>query len=137
MNKQDFETLVDMRLIEARLLLDHNCYQGAYYLAGYALESALKALICKQVGENDFPDKKLALACHTHNLKDLISVAGLKQRLSIQEESDHDFKLYWMLAKDWSEAARYSTVIDRTKANDLYNAITDTKSGILVWLKNY
>ncbi len=61
MNKQDFESLVAIRLDEAKLLLDGRRFQGAYYLAGYALEAALKASICRQVRENDFPDKK---ACH-------------------------------------------------------------------------
>jgi HEPN domain-containing protein len=78
MNKEDFEKLVDIRLKEAKILLDAKAYQGAYYLGGYALEAGLKASICKQVKACDFPDKKLATACHTHNLRDLIGVAGLK-----------------------------------------------------------
>lgn len=137
MNKQDFESLVDIRLNEAKLLLDGGYFQGAYYLAGYALEAALKASICRQVRENDFPDKKLAMACHTHNLRDLIGVAGLKQRLTEKESEDEEFKLNWAVAKDWSETARYETGIDQNKASDLYCAITSEESGVLVWLKNY
>ncbi|WP_261904520.1 hypothetical protein [Vibrio fortis] len=137
MNKQDFEDLVGIRITEAKLLLDNQCPQGAYYLSGYALESALKASICQQVRENDFPDKKLALACHTHNLKELIGVAGLKQKLTEQENADEEFKLNWAVAKDWSETTRYETDIDQIKANDLYEAITNEESGVLKWLKNY
>ncbi|EGQ9765569.1 hypothetical protein ACSVUS_004840 [Vibrio alginolyticus] len=137
MNKNDFESLVEIRLKEAKLLLDGGSPQGAYYLAGYALEAALKASICMQVKENDFPDKKLAVACHTHNLKDLIGVAGLKQKLTEKENQDEEFKVNWAVAKDWSETTRYETDIDEIKANDLYEAITDEDSGVLVWLKNY
>ncbi|MCD9544074.1 DNA-binding protein [Photobacterium carnosum] len=137
MNKQDFENLVDLRLEEARLLLDGGAFHGAYYLSGYALEAALKASICKQVRENDFPDKKLANACHTHSLKDLIGLAGLKQRLTEKEGEDEEFKLNWAVSKDWSELARYDTGIDEFKAKDLYDAIIDDNSGVLVWLKNY
>jgi len=32
MNKSDLEALVDIRVKEAKLLLDNNCYEGAYYL---------------------------------------------------------------------------------------------------------
>jgi len=57
MNKTELENLVAIRIKEADILLAADCYQGAYYLAGYALECALKACIAKQVKEFDFPDK--------------------------------------------------------------------------------
>ena len=45
MNKRDLEALVDLRVKEAQLLFDNKCYEGAYYLLGYALECAIKACI--------------------------------------------------------------------------------------------
>ncbi|MBI0577948.1 HEPN domain-containing protein [Neobacillus cucumis] len=44
---------------DAKVLLDHECYDGAYYLSGYVIECALKACIAKYTKEFDFPDKKL------------------------------------------------------------------------------
>jgi len=137
MNNNDFKKLVVIRLKEAKVLLDAKAYEGAYYLAGYALEAGLKASICKQVKTYDFPDKKLANACHTHNLENLVGVAGLKQKLSDQENQDEEFKVNWAVARDWSETARYEVRIEKTRAEDLYNAITDEKSGVLRWLENY
>ncbi len=84
-----------------------------------------------------FQIKKLANACHTHNLRDLIGVAGLKQKLVEKENEDEEFKLNWAVAKDWSEITRYETHIDQFKASDLYEAITSEESGVLRWLKNY
>jgi hypothetical protein len=55
MNKAELENLVAIRIKEAGILLSADCYQGAYYLAGYALECALKACIAKQVKEFDYP----------------------------------------------------------------------------------
>lgn len=37
----------------------------------------------------------------------------------------------------WSEKSRYDCLINRQDAQDIFNAITDNKSGILPWLKNY
>ena len=54
MNKRDLEALVGIRVKEAQLLFDNKCYEGAYYLLGYALECAIKACIAKQVKEHDF-----------------------------------------------------------------------------------
>ena len=95
MNKSDLEALVDIRVKEAKLLLDNNCYEGAYYLLGYALECAIKACIAKQVKEYDFPDKQLANVSFTHRLGDLLGVAGLKQKLQEKERTDEEFKLNW------------------------------------------
>ena len=70
-------------------------------------------------------------------LSELIVVAGLKQKLSEQENIDEDFKLNWAVTKDWSEISRYDCSVKENKAKDLYEAITDNKSGILAWLKKY
>ncbi len=137
MNKSELEKLVQIRVREADILLKSKYFEGAYYLIGYALECALKACIAKQVRAFDFPDKRLANASHTHNLSELIGVAGLKQKLKEQEERDENFKLNWAVAKDWSEVSRYESFIEENKSRDLYKAITDNESGILSWLKKY
>lgn len=137
MNKSDLERLVEIRLSEARTLLSAGNFHGAYYLVGYSLECALKACIAKQVCQYDFPSKHLANASHTHKLTELLGVAGLKQALSKKEVDDTEFSLNWAVAKDWSESSRYECNIEGTKANDLFNAVTDENSGILAWLKTY
>ncbi|GAD89555.1 hypothetical protein VHA01S_021_00490 [Vibrio halioticoli NBRC 102217] len=137
MNKLDLENLVQIRLSEAQALLDAGNFHGAYYLVGYSLECALKVCIAKQVKEYDFPNKQLANKCHTHNLTELLGVAGLKQRLAEKEKTDLDFKLNWAVAKDWSESARYECIIGENKAVDLFNAINEPQSGILAWLKTF
>jgi len=137
MNKSDLEALVNVRVKEAKLLLDNKCYEGAYYLLGYALECAIKACIAKQVKENDFPDKDLANASYTHRLSNLLGVAGLKQKLQEKGKTDEDFKLNWAVAKEWSEDARYKHTVEETMAKDFYEAIINNKSGILVWVKSW
>jgi HEPN domain-containing protein len=57
MNRADFQKLTQLRLAEAKVLLDSNRYEGAYYLMGYAVECALKSCIAKQTKEYDFPAK--------------------------------------------------------------------------------
>jgi hypothetical protein len=57
MNRTDFQKLTELRLNEANTLLGGKCYEGAYYLTGYAVECALKACIAKQTQQHDFPIK--------------------------------------------------------------------------------
>ena len=137
MNKSDLETLVDIRVSEARVLLESENYQGSYYLAGYALECAIKVCIAKQVRQYDFPNKELAQKSHQHKLTDLLGVAGLKQKLNEKEQADLDFKLNWAVAKDWTVESRYECSIESSKANDLFQAVTDENSGVLAWLKTF
>lgn len=137
MNKADLENLVELRVSEAASLLNSKNFPGAYYLAGYALECALKACIAKQVQQHDFPNKKLAEDSYCHDLQRLLGVAGLKQELAKKEKENTEFSLNWAVAKDWSELARYDHKIEETRANDLYNAITDKSFGVLAWLKTY
>lgn len=137
MNKTELENLVAIRIKEAEVLLAAGCYQGAYYLAGYAVECTLKACIAKQMKAFDFPDKQLANDCYTHNLAKLLSTAGLKQKQAEEEKQNEKFKLNWAIVIKWSEESRYDCEIEEQEALDLFNAITDNQSGVLSWLKNY
>lgn len=48
MKRQDLRELALLRLKEAQVLFANGCWSGAYYLAGYAIECALKACIAKK-----------------------------------------------------------------------------------------
>jgi hypothetical protein len=140
MNKTDLEKLTDIRVKEAGILLEKECYQGAYYLAGYALECAIKACIAKQVQQYDFPNRELAQKSHQHKLLELLNVAGLKHKLEAKEKEDSDFQLNWAVVKDWGVESRYECSIDKKKACDLYLAVTGgaaENSGVLTWLKMF
>ena len=137
MNKIELESLAELRIKEAKILLDAKCYHGAYYLAGYAVECLLKACIAKQIKQFDFPNKQLANDCYTHNLTKLIATAGLRQKLTEEESQNQEFELNWATVNKWSEEKRYECNIKAQDAHELFNAIIDNDSGILIWLKNY
>lgn len=135
MNRKELQEIAQIRIREAETLLHNGHFEGAYYLAGYAVECALKACIAKQTHEHDFPDLKWARKVYTHNLEDLLSLAGLEEERKMREKSDPDFSSNWAVVKDWSEEARYQVEIDEQKARDLVNAVTNENSGVLPWLK--
>jgi HEPN domain-containing protein len=135
MNRSDFQKLAKLRLREAKLLLRANAPDGAYYLAGYAVECALKACIAKQTQRHDFPEKLRANRSHTHNMKELIGVAGLKDA---HEEAvrQYEFSRRWDVIVQWTEQSRYqSNLVEEAKA--LIEAIENRRYGILQWLKKH
>jgi hypothetical protein len=79
-------------------------YDGAYYLAGYAVECALKACIAKDTRRHQFPDKKRVDLSHSHDLIQLIRVAGLEDEHRERVRSDPDFETNWEVVIGQSKA---------------------------------
>ena len=137
MNRTDFHKLTEIRLKETKLLLDRKCYQGAYYLAGYAVECALKACIAKRTQAHDFPPKpQVVRDFYQHDIRSLAKMAGLELKLN-KRLSVVQFKSNWDFVSKWSEERRYETQVPPQDAKDLYRAITNSRNGVLVWLKKY
>lgn len=134
MNRDDFKTLSIIRLKEARILFNNHCYEGSYYLAGYAIECALKACIAKNVRKYDFPEKNYERKLYTHDLAQLIKSAGLWASFD-QMNQIPEFSANWAVVKDWSGEKRYEKTIPQTTARDLLDAITTKQYGVLKWLK--
>lgn len=87
-----FQQLAELRLAEAKLLLANGLPSGAYYLAGYAVECALKSIIAMGFRANEIPDKYLVNSVYTHNLNELLNLAGLRRPLHEDYESKSRFE---------------------------------------------
>ncbi len=134
MDRSDFQELAEIRAEEAQSLLAREQYDGAYYLAGYAVECALKACIAKRTRQFEFPDKNLARKVFTHDLGVLFQLASLESELETATKSNPELGNNWNTTKDWSEEARYDRHA-RQKAENLMTAVLDRESGILPWLR--
>jgi HEPN domain-containing protein len=134
MNREDFQHLADVRAAEAQILFDAKAYDGTYYLAGYAVECALKACIAKLTKAHDFPDKQFAIAIFTHDLHTLRSRSNLDREFEEAASNDPNLAASWNVVADWSEVSRYDRCT-KQQAYDLLLAVTDPAKGVLPWLK--
>jgi HEPN domain-containing protein len=133
-SQADFQSLAEQRLMEAKQLLDSQLWSGAYYLAGYAVELALKSCVIKLLLKTDeFPIKKFSEKCYTHKLEDLIDVARLVADWNAAI-SNPQFESAWQIVRRWSEQSRYYQ-IDQVDAEMLYEAITQPAFGVFPWIK--
>jgi len=130
MNRNDLKLLALTRLREAKVLLANGEYSGAYYLAGYVVECALKACIAKRTKRHDFPDKKTVNESWTHILDNLVGLAELKGSLDDEIKNDPLFSQNWANVKRWKEDSRYAINGER-EAVDMVDAISDRKHGVL------
>ena len=137
MNRADFQNLAAIRLVEAEALLASGNYSGAYYLAGYVVECALKACIARSTREYDFPPPaRVVQEIYTHDLVRLIRSAGLQADLDAHRAAAPTFSQSWLTVTDWSEQARYGTYA-QAEADELIQAINDPLHGVLSWLQRY
>ena len=136
MERKDLQELSKIRLKEAKALLGAGMSDGAYYLAGYAVECALKACIAKKTQRHEFPDKDRVNKSYTHSLVELIRLAELRDALDARIKGDTVFRENWGIVVSWSEDSRYLRNTAE-KARGLVNAVGNPKSGVLSWLRHY
>lgn len=138
MFRRDFQMLAESRIREARCLLNAQLGSGAYYLAGYAIECALKACIAKRLLPEQFPWDKdyIAQRVYTHNLAVLLGTCGLRELIDEDGQSNRGLLDSWNVVIRWSEHARYKqwTVSD---AQVMIEAVDDPIAGVLTWLRQH
>jgi HEPN domain-containing protein len=129
-----------LRLKEAKALLAAGFPEGAYYLAGYAVECALKACIARKTQEFDFPERKRVNDSHTHDLGKLLVLAGLSEDLQLEFAGDAAMEWRWGIVRDWSEESRYemfqgSEAERIQRATLMINVIGARYGGVMPWIK--
>lgn len=143
MTRLEFQQIALLRLDEAETLLIQGKYNGCCYLAGYALESALKAAICSNMDNDDFFDavkSETLRAFKIHNLAELVILAGLSKEYKELNVKNNILLSNWEYIKNdikWSEQLRYQIGFTEIEAKTMINAINDPLNGILEWIKKY
>ena len=134
MDRKDLQDLSKIRLREAQALLNMGLNDGAYYLAGYAVECALKACIAKETRRHEFPDKSRAEASYTHKLANLVKLAHLEDARLQRVKNDDLFRTNWDVVAAWTEESRYRRWSPE-KAQVLFEAVSNRYRGIIGWIK--
>jgi len=138
LTRVDFQQLAEIRIAEAGVLLANGMWEGAYYLAGYAVECGLKACIMGYVERTGviFEDKKYSEKCWTHDIEALVRLAALDLIRDAVYASDQEFAANWTKVIEWSEMRRYMRTPE-LEARKLYAAITDPLHGVLTWIRKH
>ncbi len=145
-NHKELKKISKSRMRASEILIKHKDYDGAYYLMGYALERALKAIICKRLNLSQYPDKyrgdkgdsqEKVNIFKTHNFDILLTLSGL--------ESDFTLIAPERRAENWSECTKWNTQIryepvgtrSEADAKRMYEALIEKPEGIITWIKKH
>jgi HEPN domain len=117
--RSEIQHLSVLRLQEAKALFQSQFFDGAIYMAGYSIEFALKAVICKTLNidtlfrQSSFPQAKVF---RTHELADLLVYSGLYKEFESAKLSNPSFFKQWShLQSVWSEQLRYQPIGSASK----------------------
>jgi HEPN domain-containing protein len=133
MMREEFRQLADLRVQEAAVLAKSGKEQGAYYLAGLAVECALKACIAKKTKLHQYPPKNTAQH-YDHDLDVLLRLAELRDQLDAEVKLNPAFATNWGTVHNWSVEKRY--VAAGLRGTEMVTAV-NSANGVLQWLKQY
>lgn len=139
MTRQEWRDLAEERVLDAGALLIARRWSAAYHLAGYAVECGLKACVIAYVERNAdviFREKRHSEKCWTHDIEELVGLAGLKALRDADIAVNAIVEDNWLVVKEWNEAFRYE-IAAQLKAERLYQAVTDNANGVLPWIRNH
>jgi hypothetical protein len=138
MNQADLQFMAEERILDADALRTGGRWAFAYYVAGYAVECALKSCVLARMIHTGgvFTSKKFAEECFTHDFRTLIKLAGLDPELNAELAANPAFVGFWGTAALWKETSRYEQK-SQPEADALFDAITDNVNGVMRWIRNY
>ena len=127
--------LAEAKLEDAKLLLSAGRAANAYYLAGYAVELMLKAIVSARFRTDTLPDRAVSTQVFVHDLRKLISLALLEVALKEREKADAGFQARLQIVLRWTEESRYGQYgVDEATA--LIDAVDNSEYGVLPWLRS-
>jgi HEPN domain-containing protein len=113
LSRSDLKKIAQARLEDAEALLKSQRYDGAVYLCGYAVELALKARICLNMGWSGYPSTRPEFQKYqsfkTHDLDVLLHLSGAKAMM-LQK-----LRIEWSAVAKWEPEARYKPVGSTTR----------------------
>src|SRR5271165_183388 len=134
MTRKDLQELSRLRLRETETLYEARLYDGCVYLAGYAVELALKARICRVLRVSEYPSGDLGKAFKVHDLHQLKILAGLSPDIDVTKNKG----LFdnWSKAVAWNPEQRYESPgkYRAGEARVILDSLTAKPNGVFTWL---
>lgn len=136
LSKAQLLELADAKIASAKVLLAAGVPSDAYYLAGYAAELTIKALIAKRFEAETMPDPVLVRRLYTHDLTSLLQQADIAQALKERASRESAFDSAVKIVLEWDETTRYAA-ISPGKADAFISALADEATGLIAWIRSF
>jgi hypothetical protein len=132
--RTDLEKAVQDRLKDADVLFAAGCFASSIAMGIYALEIQLKIVICRRLDLDALPQ-----AFETHDLDELLLLAGLQRRMN--DASAAKVKFNWSAitinkTQDYLNDLRYlpAAHCSQAMAAEFLERLRDPADGVLPWI---
>ncbi len=133
------------RLNTVKILMKAEDWEMAAYVLGYVVEYALKAVTCKTLRLEHYPQLEIIKKdinityFQTHNFEELLLVSGLDPVLGVRGKSEswRNWSNFTLIYKgNWTKM-RYDTanIWDETSVKEVYTNVIAPDNGILSEIK--
>jgi len=142
-SNQMLKQIANARLKTVKLLINAKDWHGAANMMGYALECALKAVICKTLNLVSYPDRKsnkhIKSFFLTHEFNSLLIVSGLENVFSLRGP-EKLFESWSNFTKEypgpvWTEMRYDNNNWTGEKTKSLHDALVDPQHGIITYIE--
>jgi hypothetical protein len=128
-SRAQLKALSRLRRKEAQLLFEAKLFDGAAYLVASVLESALKARICRVLDLDVYPDSgELRRVFGTHDLKQLLKLAGLERKLTATGGS---------VVASWTAILKRTSASGRAVSENELRSLLDAVDEVRKWIMKY
>jgi len=121
----ELRRIAGARLRDAEVLLAAGRYDGAIYLCGYAIETALKARTCRTLKWPGYPDTRREFegfqSFRTHDFGALVRLSGIENKIKA------NYFDAWNTVINWDPNVRHSA-IGSTSSQEAAEMIQSTKA---------
>lgn len=131
------------RVADAETLLQADRWQGAYYLAGYAIETALKVCVLQRLQREPTvileEGDKYIREVRSHNLLELLKRAGLAKQVAgawVPDSNEANVQLQWVDMVEWNEGFRYRRDVTEGRARAICDSILGDAE-LLKWIQSH
>lgn len=134
---EDLKLIAETRLKEAKALHKSGLHDGAAYICGYVVETALKARICKNLKIKEYPDEgNEKQIFRSHDFDRLLLLSGLQNKISLANKRTKKLFENWSLLTSWKPEERYTLgAYQKKDIEDLFKALEDGQYGFFNWIK--
>ncbi len=134
--REVFKRVAKKKLNAAKILYSAGDFDTAGYLLGYVVECSIKALICKTLKLDEYPDTgRHHDVFASHDFDRLILLSGYSKDIDLNANEDL-FNNWSILTKDWKPETRYNEgVYSEALIKDKITALEEPNNGFLFWIK--
>lgn len=133
--RADYKKVTIERIQDAQVLFRGRRYAAAYYMAGYAIECAIKVKLAEQFKKHTVPTQKQVNEVYSHDLEKLMGSAGLEANLKVDCQINPTLRRNWNIVKSWAVDTRYTPRRSQTEARAMLEAVAGPIDGVLSWLQ--